>query len=136
MARRSAVLLTALVATAFAVGVPSASASVEFGDKCSGRQAPLPKLTLVRADQIRHPSPRRSDEWRDHEGEFNVSIPVPVAIPQTVKVLRPVSGRRIRRQPGSDRQRAPGFELSRCENAGQARGKAGHSWASVQIRTH
>ena len=43
MARRSAVLLTALVAMAFAIGVPSASASVEFGDNCTANTA-APKL--------------------------------------------------------------------------------------------
>jgi hypothetical protein len=91
MVRRSAVLLTALVAMAFAVGVPSASASVEFGDNCSAGSA-VPKLTLVELTKFGTLPLDAPTSGVITKVKFNVSIPVPVAIPQTVKVLRPVSG--------------------------------------------
>jgi hypothetical protein len=91
MARRSAVLLTALVATAWAIGVPSASASVEFGDNCSAGSG-LPKLTLAELSKFGSLPLDAPTGGVITKVKFNVSLTLPVAIPQTVKVLRPLSG--------------------------------------------
>ena len=91
MGRRSAVLLTALVAMACAIGVPSASASVEFGDNCSASSA-VPKLTLAELSKFGSLPLDAPTSGVITKVKFNVSLTLPIAIPQTVKVLRPVSG--------------------------------------------
>jgi hypothetical protein len=91
MARRSAVLVTALVAIACAIGVPSASASVEFGDNCSASSA-APKFTLVELAQTGTLPIDAPTSGVITKVKFNVAAPIPIAIPQTVKVLRPLAG--------------------------------------------
>ena len=91
MARRSAVLLTALVAMAFAIGVPSASASVEFGDNCTANTA-APKYALVELAQTGALPIDAPTGGVITKVKFNVGVPLPIAIPQTVKLLRPVAG--------------------------------------------
>ena len=89
MRKRYGIAIAGLLAAMSLAAAPAASASTEFGDNCAANDSIEVPVTLFEIAGAGNPLPTAAPsagvitQWK-----VNV-IPVPVSIPQTLKVLRP-----------------------------------------------